>query len=57
MSGNNNDTKKTSLYLSLENYKKIKKASYFSLKSMTDIINEILDNNLDDYVKNLEIND
>jgi len=54
MSGN--DTKKTSLYLSLENYKKLKKASYFSLKSMTDIINEILDNTLDDYIKNLKIN-
>jgi hypothetical protein len=49
------DVKKTNLYLTMKNLKRIKKASYLSDRTMTDIINDILDKNLDDYLKKIEI--
>jgi len=45
------EMRKTSFYLTLSNYKKIKKISYLSDQSMTKILNKILDGNLDLYLK------
>jgi hypothetical protein len=46
--------KKTSLYLSLENLKRLKKAAYLSNKPMARILNDILNSNLDEYLKKIE---
>jgi|WetSurMetagenome_2_1015567.scaffolds.fasta_scaffold199267_2 predicted DNA-binding protein len=45
---------RTNINLDIELKKKLKKASYLSGKSMAKIINEILSNVIDEYVKSLE---
>lgn len=48
------EVKKTTVYLTMDNRKKLRKASYLTEKTLTALINEILDENLDGYLKKLE---
>lgn len=50
----NNELKKTTVYLTPDNRKKLRKASYLTEKTLTSLINEILDENLDNYLEKLE---
>ena len=48
------ELKKTTIYLTAETKKKIKKASYLTDRTITDIINSILEKGIDEYLKEVE---
>jgi hypothetical protein len=48
------ELKRTTIYVTDEIRRKLKKASYLSDKTQTEIITKILDAGLDEYLKNMK---